>query len=960
MSLDGRILVHSRGDAAPPYNVNGWYVNCFRPEAVTTDSRGIAQFPLSAASPPSGPWSVGLSIEANVTPPTSGRYLVGKQHFSKQSLSMCPDPNHRDKSCPFPSDSSGVAGQPGTAGGSYDTYLMMVVAPDEWVGIDTSLPNDVDWPVFIGDAGSRVNPIGMRFLRVTVQNPRTAIATPSSWSVSQQFEVLKWSSALYGEVPVLGIEPTLSLDGRLLVFQGNVSNNFRWWNAENTEGDQLMYTFNPQPGVPTGWSQPRPINEMYANEQNTFVNGVPFARLYPIAAAPMTMANGGALTQPFAGAYPWMTLDATDLVFSAVTNPGVQSRRFAMSIVGRSTGYSVRHIDGPLNPDRVQTLRIITTGTGAAPGIWAWGGDRPGLNLPYTRLGRSIPLLTMHIREYAEISVNEAVDGDYLLAWDMNEFVMEDASLGWKLDLARTPDTSGHRITGNLVAPEARFHEDWGAVPPDEGASGQFILCTDLGAVMASDPVLNASLPAMTAECWFWCTPEPEGQSFPLIQKAGSYALAADRQGRVIAQVTTTALGTLQSPVLGAPINGAWRHVAMTYDSEAVTGVGVTGRFRVYIDGAQVHEQTVAPGAQVSATSSTLIVGPAGLTGSGGMVGIDQVRLSRVERTADEIARAAFAIPASSGLQQLPFALPLGLDPAETKVPASNIPSRDAIDLGEILFHDRGLSGDTTKSCALCHESTQLRSFTDGIAQRLGFGGTGTLLRNAPTVLNRVFSTEQFWDGHAEHLEAQVLFPLFSPEEMGADINQLLIYLNASDDYVARFAAAYAGALPSIPLLQNALASYQRALVAGDSNADRYEDGQVGTLSASEVRGRHLFFGKARCFGCHSGSNYSDERYHVSVEPSVVTGSDPGRKGFTDRERDLHRFKTPTLRNLVDTAPYFHRGQANSLAIVIDRYNAGGATGHFDEEIFPLGLTSAEKADLEDFLRALSGVWIKL
>ncbi|HZN37752.1 MAG TPA: cytochrome c peroxidase [Planctomycetota bacterium] len=959
MSHDGRILVHARVGNEPPSLLSGWHVHSFRPEAVTT-TNGIAYFPPSYASPPSGPWSVEQSIETNITPPPNGQHDDDKVQFSKQTLSMCPDPNHRAKSCPFPSNSSGVAGQPGTAGGSYDTYLMMVVAPDEWPDVDPSVPNDIDRPRFLAGSGIRVNPIGMRFLRVTVQNPRTPMATPSSWSLSTDFKVLTWTSAVYGDVPVLGIEPSLSLDGRLLVFQGNESNNYRVWNTEATEGEQIMYTFNLQPGVSTGWSRPYPINEMFSREQNTLVNGIPFARLYPIAAAEMTMADGTSLSQPVHGAYPWMTLDATDFVFSAIWGPTF-GLRHGMSIVGRSTGYYMRHIDGPLNPDRYNTPRIITTGTGAAPGIWAWGGDTPGLKLPYTRLGTSIPLLTMHIREYAEICVNEAVDRDYLLAWDMNEFVNEvpigtPGAVGWVLDTTRTPDTSGHGIAGNFADQMARFPEEWG-LTGNTAVSGQYIVCADAGAVNAIDPVgvLNASLPAMTAECWFSCTsggPQP----FSLIRKAGAYELEADRQGLVRAKVTT-AQWTLQSPWLGAPMgNDEWRHVAMTYDS-------VTGQFRVYIDGGNVHEQIVAMGHPVLASpSSTLIVGPAGIQGQGGMVGIDQVRLSRVERTADEIARAAFATPASSGWQQLPttFALPLGLDRAETKVPVGNLPSRDAIDLGEVLFHDARLSGDGNKSCALCHVSTQLLSFTDSIDQRLGFGGTGTLLRNAPTVLNRVFSTEQFWDGHAEDLEKQVLFPLFHPEEMGADPNGLLTYLNASDNYVGMFASAYSGALPSIPLLQNALASYERALVVGNSNADRYEDGQVGALSASEERGRHLFFGKARCFGCHSGSNYSDERYHVSVEPS---GADAGRKDFTRRTRDLRRFKTPTLRNLMRTAPYFHRGQqaANPLALanVIDKYNAGGTT-LFDEEIFPLGLTSGEKFDLEAFLLTLTGVWQKL
>src|SRR5262245_31050737 len=587
MSPDGRILVHTR--LLNESLSFGWQVNCFRPEAVDTDTRGIAVFQQSIASPPSGPWSDKEHLEFQVTQPPIGQHTSGNTQFSKQTLTMCPNPHHRDKSCPFPSDVNGVPGQPGTVNGAYDTYLMMVVAPDEWQHVNPSPNNDVDWPTFnppsIG--GVKVNPIGMRFLRVTVQNPRTLIATPIPSSpadplLDRDFKVLKWTSTTYGENPVLGIEPSISLDGRLLVFQGNPSNNTRKWNSADTEGDRIMYTFNPTPGVATGWSMPRPINEMFLHEQGTTINGVSFARLYPIAAAAMTTGDGQPLpNQPipfaFPGAYPWITLDATDIVFSAIYNPGIDSRRYAMSIVGRSTGYSVRHIDGPLNPDRFTTRRVITAGTGAAPGIWAWGGDTPGLNLPYTRLGTSISLLNMQNREYAEICVNEAVDRDYLLAWDMNEFVKAHppsqpggTDSDWLYDFTRTPDTSGHGIAGTLLSDATQFRQD---VPlGDPGASGEFILCFDLGWVAAEDPtaLLNASLPAITAECWFWCT--PDGQPFSLIHKAGAYELAADRQGRVTAQVTImSGTGIVQSPPwLGAPLGvGQWRHVAMTYDSVA-------------------------------------------------------------------------------------------------------------------------------------------------------------------------------------------------------------------------------------------------------------------------------------------------------------------------------------------------------------------------------------------------------
>lgn len=959
-SPDGRLLLFAHwpwGQA--PFNAQGWLVSSFLPESVTAAANGTAHFAAQATDV--GPWSSAIAVEANVSPPAVGQYPIAKQQFVKQWMSMCPDPSFAHWPCPFPLEQAGVPHLPAAA----LVYQMRVFAADWWGptvpgqawGVHTFLGNPWTRPVFHPFAGVTVHPIGMRSLRVEVL-PGGNI---SSVSISHDFEILEWTHPTLGAQPILGIEPSISRDGRLLVFHGNVANQGRVWNAASTNIHQILYSFNETPGAITGWSMPRPISDMYATEtappapaQPRLVNGVPFADLYPIARAPFRMADGSALSMPLQGAYPWMTIDGTDLVFSATRRgdiPGERRDR-GISIVGASTGFCVRHIDGPLNPDRDTTDRVITTGTGAVPGIWAWGGDTPGLKLPYNRLGSSIPLLSAQTREYAEISVHESTDGDYLLAWDMNEFMAEDAILGWQLDARRTPDSSGSCISG-MVTGDASFP----TANSMGGITGQMVLSAGAGHVEASHPSLNAGSMEITVEGWF-AAPVTNNEPFSVLRKAGSFAIEANPLGQVRATLQTTG-GTTQTGWLAAPLTTIWRHAAFSWN-------GALGRFRVYVDGVVAHEVSMAPGLVIG-TQSALLAGPAslviGTAAPAGIFGIDQVRISRVERTADEMARAAFTTPAASVLVPLPtaFLLPLGLDHAETKVPLSDPlvhpthpATRAKIDLGEALFHDKFLSTNG-RSCATCHIDTPpTMSFTDGIAQRPGFA-TGVPLRNAPTTLNRLFSTAQFLDGHALTLEDQVLEPLTSPEEMGANLTAVDQYLNLHPTYPAQFALAFAGAQPSVRLLQRAIAAYERALVAGNSPADQFEAG-LTNLTHSERNGYFLFFGKARCFGCHSGSNYSDERFHVTV----VAGQDEGRALATGRSRDMHRFKTPTLRNLANTAPYFHRGQAATLADVITAYDVGGNPAAVDEEIRPLGLTPTEKVDLAAFLLTLSGGWQKL
>jgi cytochrome c peroxidase len=262
------------------------------------------------------------------------------------------------------------------------------------------------------------------------------------------------------------------------------------------------------------------------------------------------------------------------------------------------------------------------------------------------------------------------------------------------------------------------------------------------------------------------------------------------------------------------------------------------------------------------------------------------------------------------------FALrvPLGLD-AYVPVPADNPLTAEKVALGRKLFFDPRLSRDGTVSCSTCHQPdvafADKRPLAVGIAGRVGE-------RRSPRIVNRAYGKAFFWDGRAATLEQQVTMPIENPKEM---------------DLPVREAAARVG-LPELELRQ-ALASFVRTILSGDSPYDRYIAGDRSALTEVQRQGLVLFRGKGGCINCHLGPNLTDERLHN-------TG--------------MGAFKTPTLRESARTAPYMHDGSLASLEEVVDFYDKGGkSVPDLDPEMRKLGLTASEKNALVEFLKAFNG-----
>lgn len=295
--------------------------------------------------------------------------------------------------------------------------------------------------------------------------------------------------------------------------------------------------------------------------------------------------------------------------------------------------------------------------------------------------------------------------------------------------------------------------------------------------------------------------------------------------------------------------------------------------------------------------------------------------------------------------------MPLGLQEEAGYIPPDNPLTTEKINLGKQLYFDKRLSADGTVACVTCHAPD--KGFSDGRPTSTGIKGqVGG--RNAPVTINRLFSQEQFWDGRSPSLEDQALGPVQNPIEMGHTLEGMVATVDKVQGYRAQFKKVF-GTKVTKEGVGQAIASFERSLLCGNSIFDKFEAGDKKALTASAQRGLTLFRDKANCKSCHTGFNFTDEGYHNIGVGFDKPNPDLGRYTVTKKESDKGAFKTPTLRNIAASAPYLHDGSAKTLVDVIEFYDKGGTKNPFlSKEIKPLNLTAKEKADLVAFLESLS------
>ncbi|MCA9145184.1 MAG: cytochrome-c peroxidase [Planctomycetales bacterium] len=289
--------------------------------------------------------------------------------------------------------------------------------------------------------------------------------------------------------------------------------------------------------------------------------------------------------------------------------------------------------------------------------------------------------------------------------------------------------------------------------------------------------------------------------------------------------------------------------------------------------------------------------------------------------------------------------------PESVRSPASNALTPEKVELGKQLFFDPRLSGDNTMSCATCH--IPQKAFADGLAKSPGNGGK-LLARNTQGLANVGLFATFFWDGRASSLEEQALAPIESPEEMNQDIDELEKELNDVPGYVTQFQAIF-GTLVTRDGIAKSLAAFQRTLVTKASPFDRYLAGDKAAISTAARRGLELFEGDAGCIQCHNGPLLSDGKFYRIG----ASWRDRGRGIITENPDDDYRFRTPTLRNVAETAPYMHDGSLKTLYDVVLFYFRGVPKATPEGQ--PLDIEPRVDSSFSDidslvaFLRSLTG-----
>ena len=354
------------------------------------------------------------------------------------------------------------------------------------------------------------------------------------------------------------------------------------------------------------------------------------------------------------------------------------------------------------------------------------------------------------------------------------------------------------------------------------------------------------------------------------------------------------------------------------------------------------------------------------------------------------LVRASDSGVESSSLEiQIPLGIPQDL--WTYFVPKDNAMTAAKVELGRKLFFETRLSADGSISCASCHDPG--RAFTDGKRVAEGIGGRhGT--RNSPTLLNAMFNGGQFWDGRAASLEEQGKMPLINPDEMGnSSLDNVAARIGAMPEYAKEFRQVFEAAV-NIDGIAKAIAAFERTLVSANSPLDRYLSGDVNAMSEAARGGMALFRGKARCGVCHAFNqnfstfaafpfltdmNYRNTGIAANYDgfgalarramnaardqsdgvPSEVSkherAGELGRFLISGNTLDVGAFRTPSLRNVELTAPYFHDGSAATLEDVVRYYVKGGNQNpNRDWQLEPVSLSDEEQKNLVEFLKALT------
>lgn len=307
--------------------------------------------------------------------------------------------------------------------------------------------------------------------------------------------------------------------------------------------------------------------------------------------------------------------------------------------------------------------------------------------------------------------------------------------------------------------------------------------------------------------------------------------------------------------------------------------------------------------------------------------------------------------PQTVGFQPEILPLPPQLTTYEPmSIPADNPMTPEKVALGRQLFFDERLSGDGTRSCYSCHVCE--KGLTDGLAKAVG-AFNKQLPRSSPTLWNIGYHKEFYWDGRSGSLEKQAM-AAWTGANMGAKADEIAVKLNGISGYHSQFQKIFGGAATPDNIVK-AIAAFERTIISGDTAFDRYRAGDTSAMSEAAVRGWNNFQA-IKCTNCHDGVLFTDQQYHNVGIGMDQKEPDVGRFKVTNKPEDTGAFKTPTLRDIAKSAPYFHDGSAQTLEQAVDIMLGGGKENeHLDKKnLQKHDLLPDQRQALIEFLKALN------
>ncbi|MBA3396265.1 MAG: LamG domain-containing protein [Deltaproteobacteria bacterium] len=549
-SFDGRLYIVR---TAP-----GWQVQLLRPEGITYRPDG---YPDAL-----GPiWSPPLQI-------------VDGEPNGENALAICePDATRAPYACDAASSPS--------ATGPFACYDVQIL--------------DSDATKSVANGGMVLR---RRHLLVRVADPRTASARPVAFTWGALEELRTTANG-----QLRGIEPTVTRDGRLLLWQGSINN-----------GDQdgmMMYAVAASACAATGWSAPRTIAHM--------INDPAVNTKYRLAMRQLRAADGMpfADTAPIYGAYPWLLPDGDGVMFSAALMPcrapedpgGCGPRRNATSVLGYPTNWGIAHIDGGVNPSTTDDVRLFFS----SPGPATFG------QLPVGAGHDVWPFFGSNTSNYVEIAFDDGLDGAYAGLWHLNESITPIGTL----DVTQSPDVSGYfntaRVRGGITFPGAN-NGVLGKAAVMTG--GWFEVTHDASLVPQNGITMEMTLrPAGDPDC------DAANNYRILIRKGDSYSLVLEESRGIRARVRVAggAIRELYSGAVLTADGATWTKVTAEYDA-------ASGKLQIRFDDQLVAEETFVP-APLAGTTDVLTIGGVGARPACGegvnFAGtIDEVSISRIAR----------------------------------------------------------------------------------------------------------------------------------------------------------------------------------------------------------------------------------------------------------------------------------------------------------------------------------------